>query len=978
MNVQSFYTAPAGLLRAPVSERLARAFEKEVSKHAETQLILKALREHFRDECVSRLGSQRLQRLLESADSGSLSGRDLANFLNRHSRAFCVAQLAAVEALMSFGFRLRLEDLNAHFVDLEQAKLADVLSDQLSKVSQRRIQKFLASVFEKKQRDLEKPRARNQVLHRLPERLTQQSLQRLVAEGLSQEFVRDNGPFQKVTSALKSTLLRVLVYAFKTLSRQGSLVDVCAALNSEPKLRFSCGFWSRRLMSKLLLHYAEFELKCHVTKLLNADSMLPVIGYEVSLPVVAWVNQFVRLVLREQVGVVSCALGLANRMRIGKTQLLNDVLETRFETEAGGPFNPFAVDVDMGEGFLSPRQVAVVDCNLPKLELFGDLLGLANVCVLSLLFADLALDFESIQAQVEEVAEHTRAKRAHLIVVVRDWEHLPSFLSRSGEGFRSGAFGKAMEEGQQEDQWAAQCMLKDLKEHKKYAKRDQAGENNEPENDFARRQKLIKSVKKKFKSMKKKLESEEVSFETLKNLQMLSPDERPKRLVGLRRAINLVKNGTSREQMKFTQKRFKRFAKSIKKRVSEAAQSATAPKGSSLVFAVGADDKKVLSLYKNLKKMIKMNHAHSQLEKAEVFPFNDLWQTRDKYYKELGKLGFTDRKRQLELDQLIDETNKRIRRTKLTDPLREFVSTLVESRHPVPLLSLFERHLYRKMIQVTRTNEDNPTGSDVETRALDISLYWRNLKPFLESERDEMNLQDKKRLTGLMETLFAKGYGFELVDGDHFIYWGGFLRHFHRRFGQSDRLLTVSVKGPQSSGKSTLVNLQFGTDFKSGAGKCTSGINGFIMRLEEKFDRFERTVEGRRHSPQSILSIESPRNAEGSPRDIGFDRSISVIKEQSGESAEAAEYMFFLDSQGMLSNEQREKDFDRKIGTFLLAVSQVVQVNFMGEPTSNFINLLEITNFSYQRLSLGRRALFAKSPARSEAVREVLESGSRL
>ena len=41
---------------------------------------------------------------------------------------------------------------------------------------------------------------------------------------------------------------------------------------------------------------------------------------------------------------------------------------------------------------------------------------------------------------------------------------------------------------------------------------------------------------------------------------------------------------------------------------------------------------------------------------------------------------------------------------------------------------------------------------------------------------------------------------------------------------QGDKVIVVCVIGPQSSGKSTLMNFAFGTQFFASTGRCTKGI----------------------------------------------------------------------------------------------------------------------------------------------------------
>jgi ABC-type lipoprotein export system ATPase subunit len=46
--------------------------------------------------------------------------------------------------------------------------------------------------------------------------------------------------------------------------------------------------------------------------------------------------------------------------------------------------------------------------------------------------------------------------------------------------------------------------------------------------------------------------------------------------------------------------------------------------------------------------------------------------------------------------------------------------------------------------------------------------------------------------------------------------------------------MIVSIFGPQSSGKSTLLNFVLGCDFMSSAGRCTKGIYGTYLEIANK------------------------------------------------------------------------------------------------------------------------------------------------
>jgi GTPase Era involved in 16S rRNA processing len=45
------------------------------------------------------------------------------------------------------------------------------------------------------------------------------------------------------------------------------------------------------------------------------------------------------------------------------------------------------------------------------------------------------------------------------------------------------------------------------------------------------------------------------------------------------------------------------------------------------------------------------------------------------------------------------------------------------------------------------------------------------------------------------------------------------------------RVAVITILGPQSSGKSTLLNFLFGCDFGTSAGRCTKGVYGTFFKF---------------------------------------------------------------------------------------------------------------------------------------------------
>ena len=133
--------------------------------------------------------------------------------------------------------------------------------------------------------------------------------------------------------------------------------------------------------------------------------------------------------------------------------------------------------------------------------------------------------------------------------------------------------------------------------------------------------------------------------------------------------------------------------------------------------------------------------------------------------------------------------------------------------------------------------------------------------------------------------MFDAGQSLEIIDGD--------LRNvdqeslskvmdFVQRKKQLNKnLIVVTVLGPQSSGKSTLLNYLFGSKFNVSAGRCTRGLNAMLLRTD---------IEGTKE-------------------------------------------ILVLDSEGLFSIDvvRDDPDYDRNIVIFCMAVSNILLVNMKGE-----------------------------------------------
>ena len=168
-----------------------------------------------------------------------------------------------------------------------------------------------------------------------------------------------------------------------------------------------------------------------------------------------------------------------------------------------------------------------------------------------------------------------------------------------------------------------------------------------------------------------------------------------------------------------------------------------------------------------------------------------------------------------------------------------------------------------------------------------------------------------------------RGEPFELIDGDNLRFFNqdidALLPELYEKqlceiatLKQQKRPpIVVSIFGPQSSGKSTLLNYCFGCKFLTSAGRCTKGIYGSLSKLSQPVNN--------------------------------------------------SEHFLILDTEGLDAIERGKNiqdtsciHFDRTMVLFCLAVSQVVIINVKGDLGEGMRNLLQICAYSLNRLKVSK------------------------
>ncbi|XP_060567642.1 interferon-induced very large GTPase 1-like [Ruditapes philippinarum] len=187
----------------------------------------------------------------------------------------------------------------------------------------------------------------------------------------------------------------------------------------------------------------------------------------------------------------------------------------------------------------------------------------------------------------------------------------------------------------------------------------------------------------------------------------------------------------------------------------------------------------------------------------------------------------------------------------------------------------------------------------------------------LKEDTKILGLPSLQQTSSIIARLVADGHPFELIDGESFYMpylWTKKVLEMVDIFIGSSKVMTLGVLGLQSSGKSTLLNTMFGSQFSSRTGRCTRGIH--VQLIPTKTEDIAAT--------------------------------FSVFN-----------YVLIVDTEGLRSPELShvQHEHDNELATVITGVGDITILNVMGENAIEIRDILQVIVHAFLRLKMTNEKL---------------------
>lgn len=231
---------------------------------------------------------------------------------------------------------------------------------------------------------------------------------------------------------------------------------------------------------------------------------------------------------------------------------------------------------------------------------------------------------------------------------------------------------------------------------------------------------------------------------------------------------------------------------------------------------------------------------------------------------------------------------------------------LVNVRHALTVLQ------NENMVMESVKKETDKIEEELGEASFGIEHIFREIGQIYESSLHSYENNIHTNLPQTIANLMIQGYPLELMDGDVGnipLQWVESVFEKLKTILNDERVLTLSILGLQSSGKSTLLNAMFGLTFPVSAGRCTRGI--YLQ----------------------LLPVTS--------NDCDFN------------------YVLVVDTEGLRAQELGDQKYqrDNQLATLVLGMSDITLINIMGENTSEMNEILQLCASSFLKLKMASESL---------------------
>ena len=288
--------------------------------------------------------------------------------------------------------------------------------------------------------------------------------------------------------------------------------------------------------------------------------------------------------------------------------------------------------------------------------------------------------------------------------------------------------------------------------------------------------------------------------------------------------------------------------------------------------------------------------------------------------------------RQDEIDKLNKESKRldeKLNTTQIGSVVNYF-NEILNKKSSTLILWKLSQELSLLTRQVVAKNRSDKIVEQKNDR-YNLEVIWREaLLSYKFGKSEEKGRKDYIRdFASNFGDYVERGEPFELIDGDNLRFLNQEIDEllsdmYNRQFSDLDAInecekfkmkqapIVVSIIGPQSSGKSTLLNYCFGCKFLTSAGRCTRGIYASLAKLS---------------------------------RPVNLTNQFLILDTEGLDGIERTNF-----------KDTSQIHFDRTMVLFCLAVSQVVIINVKGDIGSELQNLLEICAYSLNKLKVRKVA----------------------